>query len=208
MPISTRQLRSTRRAATKRTILSSLDETQPVITSIPEAMEKNPIADDDDGFQINACNKEAIDLLISDLEAELEKKIDSIAMNAQLACEQLNQVGFLNSLQIEKKVKAMTVKEYQEVFGQNVLECVQEVMVRCGEEKVCEEEEQSRKRTHGLETPARSAISGGPMIQRTPLYVCLTTNIHITFSWNESSYNFLILCWTIVPHPKQEILGW
>jgi len=161
MPALTRQLRNTRRAATKRTILSSLDETQATSIPLPHHP-KHSNTEKDMDYDINASNKEAIELLLVDLESQVNKKITSIIMNAKLACEQLKQVGFLNSLPIEKKVKNMTVKEYNEQFGANVLECVQHAMNTAHEEG---EGIMRRKRAH-LETPARSAV--GPMIQRTP----------------------------------------
>ena len=119
-------------------------------------------------YEINASSKEAIELLLVDLESQVNKKITSIIMNAKLACEQLKQVGFLNSLPIEKKVKNMTVKEFNEQFGANVLECVQHELNTAAQEEG--EGIMRRKRAH-LETPARTAV--GPMIQRTPLYVFL-----------------------------------
>lgn len=114
-------------------------------------------------YEINASSKEAIELLLVDLESQVNKKITSIIMNAKLACEQLKQVGFLNSLPIEKKVKNMTVKEFNEQFGANVLECVQHELNTAAQEEG--EGIMRRKRAH-LETPARTAV--GPMIQRTP----------------------------------------
>ena len=169
MPALTRQLRNTRRAATKRTILSSLDETQVTTLPLPHKNQRDKTTD----YEIDATNKEAIDLLLADLESQLQKRITNIVMNAKLACEQLNQVGFLNSLQIEKKIKTMTVKEYNETFGANVLECMQDVVKEAAARVVQEVDGKDcdmmrRKRAH-LETPARTAV--GPMIQRTPLYV-------------------------------------
>ena len=130
----TTRARSVRRAAAKRTILSALDENKPsndtIIPTTSKMMEgvKDLYNQDVDfpqqrPFEIpnefDSTNSESIKVLLEDIEKEVKRLQESVAIKCCEAIKKQHETYFLKTMKIEKSVKKMTVREFNEKYMKN-----------------------------------------------------------------------------------------
>mmetsp|Transcript_24504 Transcript_24504/g.36511 ORF Transcript_24504/g.36511 Transcript_24504/m.36511 type:complete len:292 (+) Transcript_24504:233-1108(+) len=70
-------------------------------------------------------SEENIRLLIDDIEAELQKRKDAIIVKADQAVAEQKQIAYLRSIKLSKSVRKMTIKEYNKMYGGDLLEMFQ-----------------------------------------------------------------------------------
>lgn len=123
----TTRARSVRRAAAKRTILSALDENKPSNdTRIPTT---SKMMNGDVGFpqqrpfeipkEFDSTNSESIKVLLEDIEKEVKRLQESVAIKCCEAIKKQHETYFLKTMKIEKSVKKMTVREFNEKYMKN-----------------------------------------------------------------------------------------
>ncbi len=136
----TTRARSVRRAAVKRTILSALDENQPsndnvlptttasTITSNKQihASIENVHSENNKGYpqqkpfsipeDCDTTDSESINILLEDIEKEVKRLQENVAIKCCEAIKKQHQTYFLKTMKIEKSVKKMTIREFNEKF--------------------------------------------------------------------------------------------
>ena len=70
---------------------------------------------------LDGTSSSQIELLLQDLERETESRIKSIEERAAQAVEEQREAAFLGSIRLDRSVKAMTLGEFSERHGGDVL---------------------------------------------------------------------------------------
>jgi len=127
--------RTARRAATKRTILSALDENQPANDAkVPSktkasSSRNNNVEDGYDNMDTITSNRpfripndfdgtstESLHILMNDLESEVKRKQENIRIQSFEAIKRQHEAFFLNSLKIDKNVKKMKICDFNHKY--------------------------------------------------------------------------------------------
>ncbi len=134
----TTRARTVRRAAAKRTILSALDENQPsndstvpstskiinnnstINSSTTTDTQNNIHLPQQPPFQIpndfDSTNSEDVHILLRDIEKEVKRLQENVAIKCCEAINKQHHTYFQKNLQIEKSVKKMTIREFNEKY--------------------------------------------------------------------------------------------
>lgn len=136
MPTTRGNRTASRRAAATRTVLQALDENNSTVPTdtvnsilkptssytSSSSVKYNPHAQDTSrrSFKIPAeldgTSKDAVRLLLEDLEGKVKQIQDEIAMKERDAIQALQEVYYVKTMKIEKKVKKMTIREFNETY--------------------------------------------------------------------------------------------
>ena len=210
---STRAAKSSRRAATKRTILSALDENNPSIDSnIPSNISKDvdtflkndtmnsTLVPPQRPFRIpkdlDCTASDSINILLDDIAREVKRRQENVAIKCCEAMKRQHEAFFLKGMKIEKSVKKMKIKDFNEKFmkknsnnnkGDNsesttcIIAMLKSVMVESDSSKNSTISALSKKRFRDdlpdlnkmdLETPIRQLKTAGNM--KTPATILRT----------------------------------
>lgn len=128
---STRAARSCRRVATKRTILSALDENNvSVDPNIPSNTSKDTFLKDDTmnsllvppqrpfciPKDLDCTASESINILLEDISREVKSRQESVAIKCCEALKRQHEAFFLKGMKIEKSIKKMKIKDFNQKF--------------------------------------------------------------------------------------------
>lgn len=172
--------RASRRRAVKRTVLGAVDD-NPAGTETETKTETDAGAVPSKAVPVEAAaavvpadldgtSSSQIELLLQDLERETEYRIKSIEERAAQAVEEQREAAFLGSIRLDRSVKAMTLGEFSERHGGDVLAEVLAAF-RSGGEGAAAGKKRVRRGSGAatgmeLETPAPRGRAGG--IAQTP----------------------------------------
>jgi len=169
MPPHTRA--RSRRNATKRTILGSVDENeasvetsftkiaQPIISSMHEDGRKFKVAGDFDG-----TSSGSMAILLQDLENDVKNCQENLSIKANIAMEDQQQLYFLESMKLPRSVKNMTIQEFNEKYfveGDDIVQQLENIANYSGGRnkrgRTANQDIVSDTTVMKLETPARLA---------------------------------------------------
>mmetsp|Transcript_22371 Transcript_22371/g.25918 ORF Transcript_22371/g.25918 Transcript_22371/m.25918 type:complete len:332 (+) Transcript_22371:220-1215(+) len=137
----TTRARSTRRAATKRTILSALDENNPSTNHEDvKTLSKSSNIDDSYAYhsnnnqssvgqvqvpvskpfdipkELDCTSTESINILLEDLNVQVQKRKENIAIVCCEAIKKQEVVYLSKTMQIKKSIKRMTIRDFNQKF--------------------------------------------------------------------------------------------
>lgn len=168
---------SERRAANKRTMLSALDENpslDPQFVSKQTSYHHThnnvqsstkscfPIAD------LDYTKMQNIQLLLTDLEREIELRMESLDIQKVNMLKRQQEVYFVNMVKIAKATKKMTIREFNSIHKTNIVHIMKNAMIdgHAAAAMGAKKRERSNGNSHTknqrlpLETPVRQITSG------------------------------------------------
>jgi hypothetical protein len=123
--------RSTRRQAVKRTVLGAVNDDpsegqDPDPTAAGAAAILDPSSNKQKAVEIpttgiDGTSRTQIHLLLQDLEAEVQSRIDGIAERAAQGVEEQREAAFLGGIRLDRTVKKMTIGDFNAKYGCDVV---------------------------------------------------------------------------------------
>lgn len=136
MPMTRRARRAATRTNTKRTILSALNEDEPISDDFNNT---NTIGTDD--LKSNTMNSqlpdldifkvECIEAILQDIKKQVKTKQESISITGAEINKHQQEVYFINTMKLEKSVKKMTIREFNQKHmsaGENIIDIMKQIM--------------------------------------------------------------------------------
>ncbi len=127
MPMTRRARRAATRTNTKRTILSALDENKPIENSaggLKQNEQYGPLPD------LDILKTESIQVLLQDIQRQVQARKESLSIKGAEINKRQQEVFFVNSMKIEKSVKKMTIREFNQNYmgGENIISAMKQII--------------------------------------------------------------------------------